>query len=104
MDFFFIFGSWRSSNRVAKSGKFYCFKCGESRRYELKEVTKRATVFFVPVYSKGTGEKYVECKTCHTTFHENASEFDFQDHADRSLLGLDTRIKAIEHGCHPDPR
>jgi transcription elongation factor Elf1 len=63
-----IFGT---SNRfkTVQSGTFYCPHCQTTRNYELKQGKRYFSLYFVPLIPMGDLGQFVECQTCHLTFH-----------------------------------
>ena len=71
MEFFFGFGGWGKKLKKRGSGSFFCPNCRQQKNYKQKELTKYAQIFFVPIYSSGTGETYIECVSCKKMFDES---------------------------------
>jgi hypothetical protein len=64
-----IWGS-RGITRKRGSGRFYCPDCDRERDYELKEVQPFFTLYFIPLFPTGSGQRFVECLKCGSGFPE----------------------------------
>jgi len=73
MAFFIGWGSWGKKLKDKGGGSFFCPNCSEIKKFKRKELTKYAQIFFVPVYSSGTGEAYIECNACKQMFDESVT-------------------------------
>ena len=67
------------------SGRFYCPRCDGERYYDLKQVRPWFTLYFIPVFPTGAGERYVECQTCGGTFKEAVLEMEAPGEGERIL-------------------
>lgn len=65
---FIIFGT-RSRATTTDTGRFFCPACGKRRPYDLKEVRRHGTLYFIPVLPLDKVGEYVECKKCGATFY-----------------------------------
>ena len=77
-----IFGS-RGMTTTADAGSFHCPRCGPARRYELKQVRRWFTLYFIPVIPLNKAGEYVECKQCAGTFGKEAIHYDPAEEKER---------------------
>jgi uncharacterized C2H2 Zn-finger protein len=52
------------------SGRFHCPRCENTTGYQHKEVTRYFTIYFIPLFPIGGGQRYVECGVCGGTYKE----------------------------------
>jgi hypothetical protein len=56
------------------SGRFYCPHCERERPYLLKRVRPWFTLYWIPIFPTGSGQRFVECENCGGTFVEDVLE------------------------------
>lgn len=66
---FIIWGS-RGLTSTVESGQFYCPNCDADVDYDLKQVRPYFTLFFIPIFPTGEGQRYVQCAQCQQMFVE----------------------------------
>jgi hypothetical protein len=81
----FYFSLSHAELSVVSSGDFFCTHCGDFRTYELKQVRRQHTVWFIPVGSS-VGEAYVECCRCGSRFSEKVLRWEPATEAERVRL------------------
>ena len=59
----FIWGSKVCEDDVS-SGEFYCPRCMTIKRYTRKEVCRRFTLYFIPLWKTEDLGEVVECRAC----------------------------------------
>lgn len=61
---------WGSKGKIKtkEQGQFHCPVCRGIRRYQLKEIGKYFTLYFVPLFKTNTEVVYVECQSCGLAF------------------------------------
>ena len=77
-----IWGS-KGRTKTVSSGEFYCPRCGERRAYELKEIGKYFTLYFIPIVKTKDLAEYVECQTCGAPFDPEIIQSSRQLEADQ---------------------
>ena len=65
---FFVVWGRKGVVNVVSSGKFQCPMCNLQRAYELKEIRKYFTLFWIPLFPYGESIEYLECQCCKTAF------------------------------------
>lgn len=79
-----IWGS-RGITRKRGAGQFHCPDCGKSRDYELKEVQPFFTLYFIPLFPTGSGQRFVECLKCGNGYPEEVLDNE-RPSSDKRLL------------------
>jgi predicted RNA-binding Zn-ribbon protein involved in translation (DUF1610 family) len=64
-----IWGSRGITSRL-NSGQFHCPRCQAQVSYDLQESRPYFTIYFIPLFPVGSGQRYVECRRCGGTFRE----------------------------------
>jgi hypothetical protein len=69
---------WGSRNRscTVDSGKFYCPNCRRSARYDLIEIRRYFTLYFLPLFPVGQTTAYVRCLRCHSNYEEEILDYE----------------------------
>jgi hypothetical protein len=80
-----IFYGSRGLTSTTDQGKFHCPRCGPGRQYELRQVRRWFTLYFIPLIPMNKTGEYVECKQCSGTFGPEAITYSPADAA-RKLL------------------
>ena len=86
-----IWGS-RTTNKNVSSGPFHCPRCGPEKRYDLIQVNRWFTLYFIPLIPMGSEGKYVKCKACAGTFDETAVNYDPVVAQEEFVAKLDSAI------------
>jgi hypothetical protein len=81
---FIIWGS-RGIESTVHNGDFYCPDCDQQEEYSLKQVRPFFTLYFIPLFPTGSGERYVECHRCKKTYKEAVLEYKPPSEAQRAL-------------------
>jgi hypothetical protein len=81
---FIIWGS-RGIESTLQAGDFYCPSCDQQEEYSLKEVRPYFTLYFIPLFPTGSGQRYVECHGCRKTFKEEVLQYKPPTEAQRAL-------------------
>jgi hypothetical protein len=68
-----IWGS-RGLTSTLNQGRFWCPQCQAEREYRLAQVRPWFTAYFIPIFPIGGAQRYVECRRCAGTFHEDVLE------------------------------
>jgi len=84
---FIIFGT-RGVTSHLDSGTFYCPSCQDTVDYRLKQQRPFFTLFFIPVFPIGGGQRYVECGRCGQTFREAVLDMEPPNESQRMLTQL----------------
>jgi hypothetical protein len=79
-----IWGS-RGVTSTKERGEFYCPQCDALEEYALKQIRPFFTLFFIPIFPIGGGERYVECRGCGGTFREEVLEYEPPSEMERYL-------------------
>jgi hypothetical protein len=58
------------------SGEFFCPHCGTRGRYQLKQVRRFFTLYFIPLFPIGGGMRFVECDQCGSQFQEGVLHYE----------------------------
>ncbi len=74
-----IWGS-RGLTSDLEDGRFYCPRCDGEVRYRLKQVTPYFTLYFIPLFPMGSGQRYVECQICQGNFREEVLDLEPPSH------------------------
>lgn len=80
---FFIVWGRKGIVKVKSSGIFQCPLCNLQTSYELKEIRKYFTLFWIPLFPYGESIEYLECKRCKTSF--NPDFFDISRETENNL-------------------
>ncbi len=64
---FFLFGT-KSKEKSIGRGEFWCPNCRARRPYQLKEIRRVGTVYFVPILPMDKQGEFVECEVCGEAF------------------------------------
>jgi hypothetical protein len=73
----------RGMDSNVETGEFNCPVCGEKQEYTLKEIKPYFTLFFIPIFPVGGGERYVRCDGCGEAFREDVLEYEQPRGVDR---------------------
>jgi hypothetical protein len=107
-----IWGS-RGLTSALDSGSFYGPRCDGNSRYTLQQVRSWFTLYWLPVFPIGAAQRYVECRSCGGTFHEEVLDMEtptegqrvlnrvYQDLRNGSSLE-DARAELESHGLEPN--
>lgn len=68
-----IWGS-RGITSTLGSGSFRCPGCKRKTDYFHKQVRPFFTIYFIPIFPTGAGQRYVECTRCQNVFYEHVLE------------------------------
>jgi hypothetical protein len=68
-----IYGT-RGLTSHLQSGEFYCPGCQAKGDFQLKQVRRWFTLFFIPIFPVSGPQRYVECQHCRGNFHEEVLE------------------------------
>src|SRR5262249_46290782 len=69
-----IWGS-RGLTSTVDSGRFFCPGCGGKTHYDLKQTRPWFTLYFIPIFPTGAGQRYVECRSCGQAYQERVLDF-----------------------------
>jgi hypothetical protein len=69
-----IYGT-RGQTADVSSGEFDCPHCRNHTSYRLREVTRYFTLFFLPIFPTGSGQRFVECDHCGSQFKEAVLDY-----------------------------
>jgi hypothetical protein len=67
----FIIYGWKTMPEPIGEGQFFCPSCQRTCGYNHQQTRTWATVFFIPIFPMGTGERVVQCKLCALSFVED---------------------------------
>lgn len=70
-----IWGS-RGITSNLREGRFFCPHCNNDANYTLKEVRPYFTLYYIPLFPTGSGQRYVECSHCGSVFAEEVLEME----------------------------
>ena len=66
----------RGRTKAVDQGDFYCPDCASRKDYDLQEVKRWFTFFFIPIFPMNTLGQYVECSSCKATYNERVLQMD----------------------------
>jgi hypothetical protein len=69
-----IYGSRGVTSHLSE-GDFDCPHCQNHSSYQLKQVRRFFTLFFIPIFPISSPLRYVECGHCGSPFHEEVLEY-----------------------------
>ena len=72
---FIVWGS-RGRTSILSSGEFFCPDCGTRHPYDLVEVKRWFTLYWIPLFPTSTLGQYVECGQCKATYNEQVLQYD----------------------------
>jgi hypothetical protein len=84
---FIIWGS-RGLTSTLQHGDFFCPSCQEQQAYTLQQVRPFFTLYFIPIFPIGGADRYVECKSCKTTFKEEVLNYEPPSEGQRAIQQL----------------
>jgi len=87
-----LFGS-RGVTSTVEQGDFYCPQCDRREEYDLKQVRPFFTLFFIPIFPIGGGQRYVECLGCGGTFKERVLDYEPPSETDRLVAQFYNELK-----------
>jgi hypothetical protein len=61
---------------TVEHGNFYCPNCQAREDYALKQVRSWFTLYFIPIFPLGGGQRYVECSRCRQAYKESVLEYE----------------------------
>jgi hypothetical protein len=64
-----IWGSRGLTSHVDQ-GRFWCPQCEAEREYRLAQTREWFTIYWIPLFPISGAQRYVECRECGGTFHE----------------------------------
>ncbi len=71
----FVWGS-RGRTKSISQGDFFCPDCNSRRSYEMMEVKKWFTLYWIPVFPMEALGQYIECMGCKSTYNEQVLQYD----------------------------
>jgi hypothetical protein len=77
-----IWGS-RGLTSTVDRGEFHCPKCDRREEYTLKQTRPWFTLYFIPIFPVGGGQRYVECAGCGQAYKESVLEYEAPSEGDR---------------------
>ena len=90
-----IFGS-RGLDLKRGEGTFFCPNCQTDRVYNLKERKRMGHLYWIPLVPLGSLGKFVECKACGGTFHEDAQYMETNASIESKLnIAIKTALSAV---------
>src|SRR6056300_945752 len=90
-----IFGS-RGLDLKRGEGTFFCPNCQTDRVYNLKERKRMGHLYWIPPLPLGSLGKFVECKACSGTFHEDAQYMETNASLENKLnIAIKTALSAV---------
>ncbi len=69
----FLFGE-QVIDKDSEEGQFYCPHCEQVRAFQQIHQKTYFTLFFIPLLPLDSFKDYVECRTCHHSFHPSVKE------------------------------
>ncbi len=92
-----IWGSRGITSRLG-SGRFHCPRCETATEYTHQEVKSYFTIYWIPLFPIGGGQRYVECDVCGGTYKEEVLELSPARSGGGSRLVNEVR-QDLEAGC-----
>ena len=90
-----IFGS-RGLDLKRGEGTFFCPNCQTDRVYNLKERKRMGHLYWIPLLPLGSLGKFIECKACSGTFHEDAQYMETNANIENKLsMAIKTALSAV---------
>ena len=90
-----IFGS-RGLDLKRGEGTFFCPNCQTDRVYNLKERKRMGHLYWIPLLPLGSLGKFIECKACRGTFHEDAQYMETNASLENKLnIAIKTALSAV---------
>lgn len=63
-----IIWGWKARTKMIHTGSFHCPGCQAERNYNLMQVARWFTLYFIPLFKTRDLGEYVECCTCKETY------------------------------------
>jgi zinc-ribbon family len=73
----------RGITSTVDQGEFFCPHCDAREEYALKRIRPFFTLYFIPLFPVGGGQRYVECHGCRQTFKEEVLDYQPPSEAER---------------------
>jgi zinc ribbon protein len=87
-----IWGS-RAITSTLEHGEFFCPRCNAPGEYSLKRVRPWFTLYFIPFFPIGGGQRYVECDRCRQPYPEDVLHYQPPNETDRFLAEVYDDLK-----------
>jgi hypothetical protein len=75
----------RGITSTLQHGEFHCPRCDAREEYKLENVRPFFTLFFIPLFPVGGGQRYVECLGCRGTYREEVLQYKPPSETERFL-------------------
>lgn len=84
----------RGQETTLESGEFDCPVCGQKEGYTLRQVRPYFSLFFIPLFPIGGGERFVRCAVCGDAFREEVLAYEQPRGVDRFAARVDQDLRA----------
>ncbi len=80
-------------NFTRRTGTFCCPHCEQERTYRLRTRRQFLTVYFIPLIPLQAMGEFIQCTTCHGTFHVDLSELTVSQYRDQKRRAANELIR-----------